>query len=154
MFKINRKIEYALIALQHMSHGYPGQLITAKEICDIYKTPFDTTSRVMQIMGQYEILRAEHGAHGGYQIVKDLSKITFLELTEMIVGPVKIANCFHKTYSHCDLTACCNVIAPMLNLNDRMSDLFKTISIRDLLQSRHTGDRTIKEKYREKILVR
>ena len=150
MFKINRKIEYALIALRHMSQA-PEELISAKEICDTYKAPFDTTSRVLQIMAQNGIVRAEHGAHGGYQIIKDLSKITFHELTEMIVGPIQIASCFHGSYSQCEITACCNVIAPMLNLNERMSSLFKTFSVQELIESRHHGDRSIKEKYIEKF---
>ena len=59
MFKINRKIEYALIALKHMSAKSPGQLTSAKEVCDIYSTPFDPTSRVLQIMTQHEVLHAE-----------------------------------------------------------------------------------------------
>ncbi len=146
MLKINRKIEYALIAIKHMRHAYPGQLISAKDICDTYKTPFDTTSRVLQIMVQHGIVQAEHGAHGGYQIVKDLSKISLLELVNMIEGPVEIANCFHGNYSHCELTADCNVISPMLNLNARMSELFKTITIRELIESRHSGDKAIREK--------
>ena len=58
MFKINRKLEYALISLRHMSTKSPGQLTSAKEICDIYHTPFDPTSRVLQIMAQHEIVRA------------------------------------------------------------------------------------------------
>ncbi len=126
MFKINRKIEYALIALKHISSKAQGQLTSAKEICDIYHTPFDPTSRVLQIMTQKEILRAEHGAHGGYQIIKDLSKITLSELTDMISGPIEIANCFHGDYSHCGLTASCNVVGPMLNLNEKLSSLFRS----------------------------
>ena len=147
MFKINRKIEYALIALKYMSHTQPGQLTSAKTVCDVYGMPFDPTARVLQIMAQNDILKADQGAHGGYQIIKDLSKVTFSELADMIVGPIQIANCFHGKYDHCDLTANCNVIGPMLNLNENMSKLFKTISVKDLIQSRHQTEKIIKEKY-------
>ncbi len=149
MFKVNRKVEYALIALRHISQ-FPDRLVSAKEICDTYLTPFDTTSRVLQIMVQHNIVKAEHGAYGGYKITKDLSTITFSELVEMIVGPMHIADCFQGGYSQCDITAKCNVIAPMLNLNDRMAELFQTISVSELLQSRHQGDRTIRSRYIEK----
>ena len=146
MFKINRKLEYALIALRHMSAKSPGQLTSAKEICDVYHTPFDPTSRVLQIMAANEVVRAEQGAHGGYQIVKNLDKLTLQDLTQMIEGPIQIVNCFHGNYSHCDMTASCNVISPMLNLNERIGELFRTISIKDLIQSRNQGEKSIRQK--------
>ena len=151
MFKINRKVEYALIALKHMSSNHTGQLATAKEICDIYRTPFDPTSRVLQLMAQQGILKAEHGAHGGYIIVKDLNKVMFSDLVDIIAGHVKIANCFHGNYSHCELTASCNVIGPMLNLNEKMSHLFSTTTVKELITSKHTHEKAIREKPFEKI---
>ncbi len=147
MFKINRKLEYALIALRHMSSKAPGQLTSAKEICDIYHAPFDPTSRVLQIMASHEIVRAEQGAHGGYQILKDLNKLTLQDLTQIIEGPIQIVNCFHGNYSHCDITSSCNVISPMLNLNERIAGLFKTITVGELIQSRNQGEKQIRSKY-------
>lgn len=146
MFKINRKLEYALIALKYMSSKKQGQLTSAKEICDIYHAPFDPTSRVLQIMAQHNILKAEHGAHGGYHIIKDLSKISLAELTDLITGPIEIANCFHGDYSHCEITSSCSVIGPMLNLNMEIRKLFKTIMITDLVQSHHQDEKAIKAK--------
>ena len=146
MFKINRKLEYALIALRHMSRKLPGQLTSAKEICDIYQSPFDPTSRVLQIMAQHEILRAEQGAHGGYQILKDLNRVNLYDLAQMIEGPIQIVNCFHGNYSHCDMTSSCNVISPMLNLNERIAGLFKTISVKDLIESKNLGEKFIRNK--------
>ena len=146
MFKINRKLEYALIALRHMSSKAPGQLTSAKEICDIYRSPFDPTSRVLQIMVQHEVLRAEQGSHGGYQITKDLAKLTLFELAEMIEGPIQIVNCFHGNYSHCEMTSSCNVISPMLNLNDKIGKFFETISVKDLIQSKNQAEKSIRNK--------
>ena len=146
MFKINRKIEYALIALKHMSHKQPGQLSSAKEICAIYNTPFDPTSRVLQIMAQHEILRAEQGAHGGYQIVRDLNKISLRELSDLIVGPIEIANCFHGDYSQCGITATCHIIAPMLNLNEHINKLFSNVMVTDLIESKNQAEKNIRDK--------
>lgn len=146
MFKINRRIEYALIALRHMSRKQPGQLTSAKEICDVYFTPFDPTSRVLQMMHQHGILKAIQGAHGGYLIIKDLSKITMRELSDIIVGPIEIASCFHGNYSHCEVTSACNIIAPMLNLNERINKVFGEVFITDLIESKHQGEKDIRQK--------
>ena len=146
MFKINRKIEYALIALRHMSRKQPGQLTSAKEICDIYFTPFDPTARVLQIMTQEGVLQAVQGAHGGYLIVKDIAKISLQELSSWIVGPIEITNCFHGDSSHCGVTANCNIISPMLNLNQRLNKLFSEIVITDLIDSKHQAEKNIRGK--------
>lgn len=153
MFKINRKIEYALIALKHMSQKQQGQLTSAKEICDIYKTPFDPTSRVLQIMTQHEVLHAEQGAHGGYQIVTDLSKFSMRELSDMLIGPIEIANCFHGDYSGCNISSTCHIIAPMLNLNENIKKLFNTTMVADLIQSKHHGEKNIRNKETKETLL-
>ena len=80
MNKINRKVEYALIALKHMRGKAPGELTSAKEISSIYGSPFDVTARVMQVLTQKNILRSEQGAHGGYQITKDLNRVSVYDL--------------------------------------------------------------------------
>jgi Rrf2 family protein len=154
MFKINRKIEYALIALKYMDHKGGTQLVTAKEICDTYHTPFDPTSRVLQLMAQDGILKAEHGAYGGYQIIKDLSQVRLSDLFAIITGPMQIAGCFHEHHSLCDMTATCNVISPMLNLNEKMGKLFAATTIKELIASRHSlAERQIKAKPIEKVAV-
>ncbi|PIW58358.1 MAG: Rrf2 family transcriptional regulator [Candidatus Omnitrophica bacterium CG12_big_fil_rev_8_21_14_0_65_50_5] len=146
MFKINRKIEYALISLKHMSCKKPDALTSAKEICDVYRTPFDPTSRVLQIMAQHKVLHAEQGVKGGYRIMRDLNKLKLLELSDMIVGPIEIAGCFHGNYSHCGINSVCQIISPMLNLNDQIREVFGDMSVVYLLKARHQSEKVIQRK--------
>lgn len=148
MFKINRKVEYALIALKHMSQKSPGKITSAKEICETYQTPFDPTSRVLQLMTQHGILQAEQGAKGGYQIVRDLSKTSMKELSDMIIGPIEIANCFQESYACCDIRSTCHIIAPMLVLNEKLNRLFQETMLTELIESRHHGEKSIRTKSR------
>lgn len=136
MFKFNKKLEYALIALGYMYKKNPGELSSAKEIHTIYHVPFDATSRVMQIMAQKKILKSEQGAHGGYLIQKDLSKLSFFEFSEIILGELNMVSCLYESSEHncCDIKDHCNIISPLMWLNEKTKDFYKALSMKDLLE--------------------
>ena len=93
MFKLNKKVEYAIIALQHMKNVNEGEMSTVKEICELYGAPFDVTSRAMQKMASAGILKSIKGAHGGYLIQENLGELKLLDLIESISGDISLANC-------------------------------------------------------------
>lgn len=136
MNKINRKLEYALMALKHMSQKIPGELTSAKEVSDSFHTPFDATARVMQQMAQKGgILRAEYGANGGYQITKDLAKVSIHDLLEVIEGPTALVKCLHKE-APCEIQGTCNIVSPVTTLNNKLTEFYKSLSLKDLLVER------------------
>lgn len=133
MNKINRKVEYALMALKYMSQKIPGELTSAKEVSDAFHTPFDATARVMQQMASKgSLLRAEYGATGGYQITKDLAKVSVQDLVEIIEGPTALVKCLHKE-SPCEIQGTCNIVSPVKTLNDKLIEFYKSLSLKDLL---------------------
>jgi len=138
--KINRKLEYALIALKYMQTKTPGELSTAKEISSQFHMPFDATARVMQILAQKGILKSEQGTNGGYQIIKDLNKTSLHELMKMIVGPVNLAKCFQKektSQERCEVLEHCSIMSPMHALNKKLVEFYEGIKLGDLLEPKH-----------------
>ena len=137
MNKINRKVEYALIALKHMRSKAPGELTTANEVCSLYGSPFDATARALQVLAQKGVLKSEHGARGGYVITRDLSRVSFFELMEMILGPVAVAKCVHHAANGgegaCEIRETCNIVSPMQSLNKRLLDFYRGLSVGELL---------------------
>lgn len=138
MNKIHRKMEYALIALKHMSQKRPGELTTVKEICQKYGTPFDATARVMQQMVQGKFLKSEQGAYGGYLIMRDLTKVTVKDLIERVVGPIEVVPCISGDIdtANCDLKAQCNIKQPLALLNDKLIHFYEGIPLHQLLNVR------------------
>ena len=133
MIKINRKVEYALISLKFLSELVPGELASASDICERYEIPYDPTSRVLQLMTKAKLLRSEHGTQGGYQIVRDLSRVTILDLSEILVGKTAIARCI--TGKSCELMKKCNIVSPLTKLNVQFIDFIKQIDLKTLLES-------------------
>lgn len=140
MNRMNRKIEYALMALKSMSQKIPGQLTTAKEVAETTGSPFDATARVMQQMAQKGWLRSEQGAHGGYIIVRDLNKISLFDLYEAITGPVELVKCAHEQ-NECEIFNTCNIQSPLLVLNRRLSEFYRQLPLSELLRLK---DATVK----------
>ncbi len=153
MLKINRKIEYALIALKYMHSKKPGELTTVKDLCDAFKMPFDPLSRVLQQLASSEILRSEKGIHGGYLILKDLKKVSLLDVIQMLLGSIEFAKCFHDDEAEnnpCELTSQCNIISPLLYLNEKLIDFFKNLTVDEVLNFQaHRQERKIKEMFRD-----
>lgn len=120
------------MALKYMTGKIPGELTSAKEVSDLFKTPFDATARVMQVMAQKGLLRSEQGASGGYQICKDLSKVSVHDLVEMIDGPTALVKCLHNE-NPCEIKGTCNIVSPVTLLNKKLTEFYHGLSLKELL---------------------
>jgi Rrf2 family protein len=135
MIKINRKVEYALMVLKLMKDKDNTELTTAREVCDRYDTPFDTTAKVMQQMNNAGILHSHKGVKGGYTLSRDLSAISYMELVELIEGKSFMMDCHGRgdEKSQCDLYHKCNISQPIKRLNDYLINIFNALSLNELL---------------------
>ena len=106
------------------------ELTTAREVCDRYETPFDTTAKVMQLMNTAGILHSQKGVKGGYTISKDLSEVSYLELVELIEGKSFMMDCHEGP---CELINKCNISQPIKRLNDYLITIFNSLSLNELL---------------------
>lgn len=137
MNKINRKVEYALVALKYMRTKAQGELTTVKELTALFGCPFEITSRVMQALVRKGMLQSSAGAHGGYQIAKDLQRVSFYELNEMILGPMAVARCLHTVDDiGCEMRSTCNIVSPVQTLSRKLADFYKALSVAELLDGR------------------
>lgn len=130
MIKINRKVEYALMVLKLMKEKNPADLTTAREVCDRFETPFDTTAKVMQQMNTAGILHSQKGVKGGYTLARDLSEVTYIDLVQLIEGKSFMMDCHDGP---CELLHKCNISLPVKRLNDYLITIFKSLSLNELL---------------------
>ena len=134
MNRLNRKVEYALMALKYLARKRSDELASAKEISDSLGLPFDATARVLQMMAQRELLHVEQGTHGGYRIKSDLAKVSFHDLVEVIEGPIEVARCLHG--EECELLPTCNIQSPMSFLNRKLEQFYQGLWLADILRLR------------------
>jgi len=131
MIRIDKKLEHALIVLNHLSKSSQDKLYTAKELALLYDIAFDSVSRVMQRMASKEFLVSIQGPSGGYKLSDELENRNLLELLNAISKkPIKIAKCID---GDCEKRDICNILDPVENLNSKLTELYNSISLGELL---------------------
>ncbi|MBC97661.1 MAG: transcriptional regulator [Halobacteriovoraceae bacterium] len=148
MIKINKKIEYALMALKYMSQRCANakgeeqtlELTSAREICDKFHTPFDTTAKVLQLMNNQGILISTKGIKGGYSLAVPLSHVTFGQLAEIIEGKNKTGSFCQSAKGRCDLYENCNIVTPIDLLSKKVNEYLSSLSLEELLLNEHANN--------------
>lgn len=132
MLRINKKVEYALMALKFMASKKDGELTSAREICDEFRTPFDTVAKVLQSLNLHEILNSVKGVNGGYTLSRPLNEITFMELSRIIEGSPRGKNCLAEKGT-CELYGSCNIVTPIEQLRTKIEGYLERLTLEELL---------------------
>lgn len=135
MLKINRKVEYALMALKFMLNKGPQELASAREIGDHFGIPFDTVSKVMQSLRKNQILQSIKGVGGGHRLTSDLSSVSYVQLARMVEDRPFTGPCQNEKGT-CEHFDSCNIITPIDTVNQRVTEFLDSVSVRDLLADR------------------
>jgi Rrf2 family protein len=128
---VPKQVEYALMALADMQKANPGQLFAVRSLCDRHQVPFDVMSKTMQRLAKAGILRSVQGANGGYQVIRDLSAVTLLELMEAVTGTIGAVNCLKSC--GCARSGHCTISGPMNRLNEKMRELYAGLTVAGLI---------------------
>jgi Rrf2 family protein len=83
MLSLNRKTDYALIALAYMADR-AGQWSSAREIAEVSEVPSALLMNILKTLHQGHILRSSRGSRGGYRIATDLERLSLFDLIRVL----------------------------------------------------------------------
>ena len=132
MLSMPKQLEYALMVLGDMHAGAPGELFPARALCDRLDIPFDVVSKALQRMKHAEIVRSVQGKYGGYQVIRDLSRLQLSELADVVIGPNAVATCLLPGHE-CRHSASCTIRRAVRRLDQRFHKLLADTTILDLI---------------------
>ena len=130
MLRVNKKMEYGIIALLYLS-AEPGRVASVREMAGTCNVPETLLSKIMQRMKTAGFVAATHGNQGGYRLAKDLSEITLLDINTALVGPVQVTECMKPGNHECPVHSC-SIVTPMNLLNQKIIRLFESTSLESL----------------------
>ena len=136
MFKLSKKADYGLIAVKHLAMHRHQHACSANEIAEDYGISVTLMAKVLQKLAKQELVIAKHGSSGGYQLAKDPSQISALDVITAIDGPVLITSCV-TSHGPCDATEKCSVREPLRRVNESILQVLGTVTISQMSDEPH-----------------
>ncbi|MBI4209504.1 MAG: Rrf2 family transcriptional regulator [Deltaproteobacteria bacterium] len=137
MLHLNRKTEYALLALEHMclKEKEKARHINTREVAEIYHIPYPLLAKVMQELSRRGFLKSLYGVNGGYVLAKKASDITVADIAQIFEGPLAVAECFRDAKITCPQWNDCLIKDPFYELNRKLHELLVEMTIENLAMS-------------------
>jgi Rrf2 family protein len=136
MFKLSKKADYGLIAVKHLALHREQHACSANEIAEEYGISVTLMAKVLQKLARHGLVAARHGSSGGYQLAKEPSKISALDVISAIDGPVLITSCV-TSHGACDATEKCSVREPLRRVNESILNVLGTVTISQMSEDSH-----------------
>ncbi len=133
MIKLNKKIEYGLIALLHIAKLKSDEITNCREISEKYQISCDALGKVMQALAKAELITSTQGVKGGYQLRKSLANIVIGEVIEAIEGPIHITRCTCENYV-CHHETNCNIREPIFHFQDQLLKFVYSVTLESFLK--------------------
>lgn len=134
MFKLSKKTEYALMALQHIASLNMGQIATAKEIAESKLIPLSLLAKILQQLTKHQLILSLQGAHGGYALGRKAEEITLAQMIEAIEGPIHIIECTESRHS-CKRDDSCTLKNSLNPLQQQLSSYLHSVTLADVAAS-------------------
>jgi Rrf2 family protein len=138
MLKINKKAEYALLAIQRMSlNEGDGQVTSTREISVAAHIPYPVLSKVMQKLASYGVIKSIHGTKGGYILAKHPAMISVADVVQIFDGSIAVAECFRSEKITCPQWNGCTIKDPLSELNQKIFHVLAQTTVLDLMGTKH-----------------
>jgi len=106
MFRINKDIEYALLALRAMDQD--RRVFSARELSDRLNIPAGILSKILQRLSHAEVIVSVQGPKGGYRLEQSGDQVTVGIVIDAVHGPERIVACMEDPGS-CDQLDTCTI---------------------------------------------
>lgn len=132
MIKLSNLADYAVLLLALMAKE-PRQWASS-ELAERAQVPMPTTSKLLKILAQTDILKAQRGAAGGYSLIIPAQDLTLAAIIEAIDGPIALTHCVHNEELPCIARMNCPTSKGWGKINKAVRDALGTVSLADLVE--------------------
>ncbi len=135
--KLTTKSEYACLALIDLSENYHKGFIKIKDIAKRKQIPPKYLEQILIILNRAGYLRSERGVKGGYQLVKQPTKISVAEIIRLMDGAIAPVESVSKYfYCHTSIERSKQLLKLFRDIRDYAAGKLEKTTFGDLIEKK------------------
>lgn len=132
---LRRNTDYALRAIINLARHYGNDSISTRIVADEEDISYQLACKLMQKLHNAGLVESNMGPKGGFQLSREPSKISVLEVIETVQGPLRLNRCLLGVEA-CPRQKSCTVRVKLAELQEYIGSYLGSIMLDELLRSR------------------
>jgi Rrf2 family iron-sulfur cluster assembly transcriptional regulator len=133
---LRRNTDYALRAMVNLASHYGNEPISTRTVADEEDISYQLACKLMQKLQRAKLVKSYMGPKGGFILAREPSRISLLEVIEVIQGPVSVNRCLLGSDA-CPKQADCHIRKKLESLQEYIENFLKDVTIEKLLKSKN-----------------
>lgn len=134
LVRLSKRVEYGLIAIRYIALQRSGEVVTAKEIADKHRIPYELVAKVLQRLARAGLIASQQGVRGGYALARNPDEVTIAMVINAIEGiPPVIAQCMAEGPESCEVFTNCTIKSPLTKVQANIDQAFRTMTIAQIV---------------------
>lgn len=141
MFKLTRRLDYAILAISHLAARPASSPVSARALADASRIPPAILANILKDLTHAGLVRSERGVHGGYELAVAPEELSIGRLVRALEGEVRLVECVPRLGSGdgsespppCRIESTCAVKAPLRQVHKRIQEVLDELTFDQLL---------------------
>ena len=129
MIRLTNFADYAVVLMSELAKE-KDRRASAQELSSLTSIPAPTVSKVLNALGQGELLLSHRGLKGGFSLSRPAEEISMAEIIEAVDGPICLTECANgDTETNCSLSEVCDIRPHWPPINQAVRDSLAAINL-------------------------
>ena len=130
---VRRNTDYAVRLIVHLAKHYGNGPISTRAAAAEEHVPYQLACKLMQKLNNVKLVTSCMGPKGGFVLGTEPSKISLLEVVEVIQGPINLNRCL-MSEDVCPRQTTCAVRSKLANLQKHINSGLAAIALDELIR--------------------